>query len=85
MEELLKLGCVWTCLLSPEQWTHTCQRTIDLLQDLLSQQVDQPGDDLPTTTRTLRRDGRDRKRRTPGKHLLLEAGRSHHPPEGTSS
>lgn len=69
-----------SCLLSPEQWTHTCQRTVDLLQDLLPQQVDQPGDDLPTTTRTLRRDGSDRKR-----HLLLEAGRSHHPPEGTSS
>lgn len=29
--------------------THTCQRTVDLLQDLLSQQVDEPGDHLRST------------------------------------
>lgn len=41
-------------MFGPGGRTHTCQRTVDLLQDLLPQEVDQPGDDLATTTWTVR-------------------------------
>lgn len=60
---------------------HTCQRTIDLLQDLLSQQVDQPGDHLPTTTSTVRQ----KTGRSLGSTCSWRRGGRQHPPEGTSS